>query len=483
MTKVYIKKLNETYLKLASEPHVIMELSNYFTFDAPNGVYMKGKNGWGGKLRLFDRRNNTIYTGLNKYIELFCRDMGYECVYTYDPASAEFSLKESRDFINTLNLPFTVRDYQEDTFLHCIRERRSLILSPTASGKSLVIYLLTRYYNANTLIIVPTVGLVHQLASDFASYGFESDKFIHKIYQGQSTETDKRIIISTWQSIYELDPVWYNKFNVVIGDEAHLFKASSLKRIMNNLSNCKYRIGVTGTIDNSETHKLVLEGLFGTVRKIISTAELIKKKVLSDFNIKIIVLSYPEAVRKLISNSKDYDLEMKYIISNKARNNFIKNLVLSLEGNSLLLFQYVDKHGKILYDIIKNEIGNDRNVYYIDGEVDGEDRDLIRAIIEKEKDAILIASYGTLSTGVNIVNLKNLIFAGPSKSKIRNLQSIGRVLRRSETSTNAILYDIADDFSWNGINNYTLNHFIERIKIYSEEEFLIKTYNVSLYNK
>ena len=157
--------------------------------------------------------------------------------------------------------------------------------------------------------------------------------------------------------------------------------------------------------------------------------------------------------------------------------------MLSLEGNSLLLFQYVDKHGKILYDIIKNEIGNDRNVYYIDGEVDGEDRDLIRAIIEKEKDAILIASYGTLSTGVNIVNLKNLIFAGPSKSKIRNLQSIGRVLRRSETSTNAILYDIADDFSWNGINNYTLNHFIERIKIYSEEEFLIKTYNVSLYNK
>jgi hypothetical protein len=351
------------------------------------------------------------------------------------------------------------------------------MLSPTASGKSFIIYLITRYYAKRTLIIVPTTSLVSQLASDFADYGFKSDKYVHRIYAGQDKQTDKPITISTWQSIYKLPKEYFEQFDVVIGDEAHLFKAKSLTSIMSKLCSCPYRFGFTGTLDGTQTHKLVLEGLFGAVRKVISTADLIDQKHLSQFKIKAIVLSYPDEVRKLISKM-DYQAEIDYLVRLEQRNKFIRNLALSLEGNTLLLFQFVDKHGKLLYDNLKKETS--LPVYYVSGKVEGEEREEIRKIVETESKSIIVASYGTFSTGVNIRNLHNIIFSSPSKSKIRNLQSIGRVLRKSESKDSATLYDIADDMNWKNKKNYTLLHFMERIRIYNEEKFEYKIYNVSI---
>jgi superfamily II DNA or RNA helicase len=264
---------------------------------------------------------------------------------------------------------------------------------------------------------------------------------------------------------------------VVIGDEAHLFKAKSLTSIMSNLNNCRYRFGFTGTLDGTQTHKLVLEGLFGSVRKVTTTSELIEQKHLADFKIKAIVLSYPDEERKIVSRL-DFQDEMDYLVRSEARNKFIKNLALSLEGNTLLLFQFVDKHGKILYDLIKKETTNP--VFFIHGGIEGEERERIRKIVETEKTSIIVASYGTFSTGVNIRNLHNVIFASPSKSRVRNLQSIGRGLRRSETKTESVLYDISDDLSWKSKKNFTLLHFMERIKIYNEEKFDYKLYKVSI---
>jgi superfamily II DNA or RNA helicase len=232
-------------------------------------------------------------------------------------------------------------------------------------------------------------------------------------------------------------------------------------------------------LDGTQTHRLVLEGLFGPVRKVITTSELIDKKHLADFKIKAIVLSYPDEVRKMISRASDYQAEMDYIVRCEARNKFIRNLTLSLEGNTLLLFQFVEKHGKILYNDLIKEAG-DRNIFFVSGEVDGEVREDIRKIVEDETNAIIVASFGTFSTGVNIKNLHNIIFSSPSKSRVRNLQSIGRGLRKSETKSSSTLYDIADDMSWKSKKNYTLLHFMERIKTYNEEKFNYKIYKVTL---
>jgi superfamily II DNA or RNA helicase len=300
----------------------------------------------------------------------------------------------------------------------------------------------------------------------------------HKIMSGEEKACNKPFVISTWQSIYKMPKSWFDQFDVVIGDEAHLFKAKSLTSIMGKLTKCKHRFGFTGTLDGTQTHKLVLEGLFGSVKKITTTADLIEQKHLANFQIKAIVLKYQDDIRKIMAGS-DYQSEIDFIVRNDARNRFIKNLALSLNGNTLLLFQFVEKHGKILYDLISQE-AVDRKVFFISGSIDGEKREEIRKIIETEQNAIVVASYGTSSTGINIRNLHNVIFASPSKSRVRNLQSIGRGLRTSDNKTNATLYDIADDLSWKTKKNHTILHFVERIKMYSEEKFPYKTYTVDL---
>ena len=483
MEIIEIEKVNETYNKITADPSTIMELSGYFTFDVPGAKFTPAYRNkmWDGKIRLLNTMTCLLYAGLNDYVKEFADKRNYQVIYKSDFSADEFSLKEAMEFISTLKLPekFTPRDYQIGAFTHAVRNRRSLLLSPTASGKSFIIYLLTRYYHARTLIIVPTTSLVSQLASDFSDYGFVSDKFVHRIFAGQDKQTDKPITISTWQSIYKMPKEYFQQFDVVIGDEAHLFKAKSLTSILSKLDNCRYRFGFTGTLDGTQTHKLVLEGLFGPVRKVTTTSELIEQKHLAEFKIKAIVLSYPDEIRQMIARSADYQAEMDYIVRLDARNKFIRNLTLSLEGNTLLLFQYVEKHGKVLFDRIVQE-AKDRKVFYVSGEVDGEEREEIRKIVETEKNAIIVASFGTFSTGVNIRNLHNVVFSSPSKSKIRNLQSIGRGLRKSDSKDSATLYDIADDMSWKSKKNFTLLHFMERIKIYNEEKFPYKIYNVTL---
>jgi superfamily II DNA or RNA helicase len=479
METITIKKYNEVYNRIICDPGVAKEISDHFTFDVPGAKFMPSfKNKvWDGKIRIFNSMSCLLYSGLNDQLEAFCKVRDYTVEYDNIEADTEFSVLEAKEFIEKLSPKHQPRDYQLDSFIHAVRKRKSLLVSPTASGKSLIIYLLTCWYNTKTLIIVPTTSLVHQMASDFEDYGYPKNH-IHKIMSGQEKESDHLIYVSTWQSIYKMPKTWFNKFNVVIGDEAHLFKAKSLIKIMTNLDNCKYRFGFTGTLDGTETNKLILQGLFGPVRKVTTTAELMSKKQVANLQIKAIVLKYPEQERKDIVG-KDYQTEIDYIVTHSKRNKFIKNLALSLEGNTLLLFQYVDKQGKPLYDLIERS-SKDRRVFFISGEIEGEKREEIRKFIEEEKDAIVIASFGTSSTGINIRNLHNIIFASPSKSRVRNLQSIGRGLRLSENKISTTLYDIADDFSIKNKRNHTITHFVERVKIYNEEKFNYKIYNVDL---
>jgi len=320
--------------------------------------------------------------------------------------------------------------------------------------------------------------------SDFEAYAkkddtLEVENFVHKIFGGQEKTTDKPIIISTWQSLYDLKKDFFTDFKLVIGDEAHLYKAKSLTKIMKNLENAPYRIGTTGTLDDVEVHKLILEGLFGTTNKVTSTKELIKNKTLSSIAIKCLVLKYSKEECAVVSKL-NYQEEISFLVGHPERNKYICNLVKGLSGNSLVLFQLIEKHGNILHSILEEIIDSSRKIFFVYGGTDADTREKVRELIEKEKDAIICASYGVYSTGINIRNLHNIIFASPSKSRIRNLQSIGRGLRRSETKDSATLYDISDDLSYNGKKNYTLNHFMERIKIYSSEHFPYYMYSIPI---
>ena len=296
---------------------------------------------------------------------------------------------------------------------------------------------------------------------DFQDYGWDSEEHCHRVYAGTDPRSDKDVIITTWQSVYKLPKVYFEKFGAVIGDEAHLFKAKSLTSIMNKLYDCKYRVGFTGTLDGMQTNRLVLEGVFGSVDKITRTEKLIKEGHLSDFEIKVLILKHDE------KEFDTYQDEMDYLVEHDNRNKFIRNLVCDLSGNTLVLFNYVERHGMPLFELINNRVGDNRLVFLVHGGIDTEDREKARQIAETTNDSIIVASYGTFSTGINIRNLHNVVFASPSKSKVRNLQSIGRVLRKGDHKTKAVLYDIADDIG----KNYTLNHLIERVKLYNEENF------------
>lgn len=485
MPDVVVEKLNNVYLRVNAEDSIIKEMAEFFTFTPPNSRFAPEvkKKHWDGKIRLLSLKTRQIYVGLERYIREFCRLNAY--TYEYEEEKDVFPV-DTKNLSKSLSLPVETRDYQHIASSVGLTKKRTVLVSPTASGKSLIIYLMVRHL-LNTgkrrgLLIVPTVNLVNQMHSDFKEYsvnnGWDVDKHCQKIHQGQSKIPDSDLIISTWQSIYEMPKNYFAQFDFIIGDEAHTFAAKSLTAIMKKLVKCDVRIGTTGTLSDAKVNRLVLEGLFGPVFKVISTKKLMDRKQLSQLNIKTIVLKYPEEVRRKNKNLSYHD-EMDFLVGYESRNRFISNLAVSLEGNTLVLFNYVKKHGLGLYEQILAK-SNGKKVFLIHGGVEGEEREQVRQVVNNEKNAIVVASYGTFSTGVNIPNLHNVIFASPTKSKIRTLQSIGRSLRLGKEKTEARLFDIADDLRIAEHTNHTLKHYEHRVKIYIEEQFSFSTVSLEI---
>lgn len=491
MTTVTIEKLDEVYMRVFSDPSVEQELADFFTYEYPGARFTPQYKArlWDGKVRLYDLLRKTIYIGLLDYIEQFCIRNGYELVFNTPIATTnKISQEIIEQFVRALKLPekIEIRDYQLDAIQRAVDKDRTLLLSPTGSGKSFIIYSVLRWHiNAGrkAIIVVPTTSLVEQLHADFKDYSsvnnWNVDRHVQKLYSGFSKEFDSNVLITTWQSIYLQPKSWFKQFDVIFGDEAHNFKAKSLIGVMEKMDNIPYRIGTTGTLDNKKIHRLVLEGVFGPVHRVTTTKALMDSKNLAKLNITCVILKYSEEIRKG-RNKNSYQEEMDFIVGNEARNKFIRNLAVNSKGNTLVLFQYVEKHGKILYELIKNKVHDKRKIFFVFGGTETADREAIRHITEGEDDAIIIASYGTFSTGINIPSIENVIFASPSKSKIRNLQSIGRGLRLKDGKTACNLYDLADDLHWKSWKNHTLNHAAERYKTYAEEEFAIKLVEVDL---
>jgi superfamily II DNA or RNA helicase len=490
METIRVRKLTHANLHISCDSGIAQELNEYFSFFVPGYKFMPAFRNrmWDGKIRLFTVMSGELPAGLYNHLINFGEKRSYEIVVDDSPYGKpdnynKVDVKELYNYIQSLGMPYEIRDYQFDAVSTGIHRKRGVILSPTGSGKSLIIYTLMRWYLENNakmvLIIVPTTSLVEQMSGDFKDYGFDIENEVHKIYSGKDKTTQKRVVVSTWQSIYKLPKAWFSHFGMILGDECHGFKSKSLMSIMNKATEAEYRFGTTGTLDGAQTHELVLQGLFGKIYRVTTTKALQDNNTLAKLRIKRIALTYPEKARKDFG-ARTYQEEIDFIVENEHRNNFIRNLALDLKGNTLILYNYVEKHGKPLFNIIRDKADENRKVFFVSGNTDTSDREAIRGIVEGMSNSITVASLGTFSTGINIRNLHNIVFASPSKSQIRVLQSIGRGLRKSDDGSTTTLYDISDDISWRNRKNYTLLHSFERLKMYQKEEFEYSTVKLDI---
>jgi len=487
---------NGVYLEIDTEAGIASEMSDYFSFMTPNykftPAYKSGR--WDGRIRFFSYFTQTLYSGLYETLVKFANERDYVVNDKRQVPDPLFSSNEEFDALlqsyepHSDGVPIEYHEHQVKAIKACMKNSNATILSPTSSGKSLIIYTLIRELQKTDidkiLIVVPTVQLVEQMRSDFEDYstknGWDAVANCHRIRAGKEKNSEKQIYISTWQSIHTQPKEYFAKFSSIMCDEVHGAEAKSLTGITEKCTNAWYRWGFTGTLKDTKANVLQIVGLFGSVHKIISTKELMDKGLISQLEIRPVVMKYPLQECKKLRALKEYQKEVDYIVTHKGRLQFVASLADSVsknKGNTLVLFQFVPKHGIPLHQLIK-KIVTDRPVFYIDGGVKAEERERIRGEMEKTTGAILVASYQTLSTGVNIKNLHNIIFASPTKSKIRVLQSIGRGLRKLEGKEICTLYDLVDDFShklrkhtW---LNYVLKHFMSRYEIYKNEKFTIK---------
>lgn len=502
MAHIKVEKFNEVHIRLFSDQSTEQELSEFFKFPVPGAKFspkFKAKI-WDGFARLYNLQTKKLYTGLIEYVKEFAERNNHTLEIddgiSYDMGITVEQVEGFAKVINPCSKgnPIEIRDYQVDAIHKALNNCRTVLLSPTASGKSLIIYTLLRWFLAKGLtciIIVPTTSLVEQLYSDFEDYstgnGWQVNDNCQRLYSGLSKDFTSNVLITTWQSSWKnkagsaLDGIgkdFYNQFDVVICDEAHLSKGASITSMFENMTDVKYRIGTTGTIDNSQVNQLQLEGIMGPLHRVITTKQLMDSNRVVQLDIKCLLLKYPEEVRK-INNKLKYQDEINFLVSHEGRNKFISNLALKQDGNTLVLFQYI-RHGKDILKLIQDRTEDGRKIFYVSGEVKTEDREYIRKETENETNAIIIASFATFSTGINIPSIENIIFASPTKSKIRNLQSIGRGLRLREGKSSCVLYDISDDLSYKSSKNHTLGHFAIRVKTYSEEQFNFKLHTIDI---
>ena len=518
-----IHKLNEVFFQIeCDDAGIKMELREHFSFFAQNYKFHPAYKArrWDGRLYLYDIRFSRLHIGLFWDFFHFCDERGYriEFIESRHTDSYYGSLKETvtpnevdQEDIRILDsIPFVydeLRDYQMNSVVQAITHRRQIIVIPTGGGKSGAIYYLSLWHiqkhHSPVLIVVPTTGLVAQMTKDFHVYakGSLPRDFVHQIYSGQEKENinhrESPVVVSTWQSLAAIDQTrnrrggnggggfslksFLEPYGMIIIDEVHTADAKSLTNILESATESNHRFGFTGTLKESKISELQLKGLLGNVYRAIHTHELQQRNELADLQIECHVLKYPAEMRQAFAKSKpEYQKEIDFILSFDERNRYICELALSLKGNTLILFQYVERHGKKIFQKLRDLCYNqpDRKLFFISGASPVEDRERMREIVEKEKNAIVVGSSQVLSTGVNIVNLENLIFASSTKSSIRVIQSIGRALRVSETKQKARLYDIVDDISWKSRKNYTLNHALKRIEFYVHEKFKYKMIDV-----
>ena len=493
MADLQINKVNEVRMRILADESIREELNDYFKFQDP-GFTPNPFSKWDGTVRLFTKSSGLIDIGLLYEVFKFAKTNKY--TLELDPALKyiqDIPKEEIEEFINSLNakvrtedkkyIPAICRDYQFDSIVTAIRHTRCVLELATSAGKSFILYVMARYYrqrrealesNLRTLIIVPSIHLVNQLYENFEEYSEGTEwkpwYYTQLICEGATRYVNKDIVISTWQGIQNQDKDWFHQFGDVVVDEVHTAKGEKLSYILNNCINCDQRLGVTGTLANTTVAALQVVAHFGSYHKIITARELIDQGYAADIKINMIELQHTMA-DAIEMNGADYQKEIEFLISHELRNRLIARMALALKGNVAIMFERIDAHMMLVYEILT---ATKKNVFVINGEVKSSDRVAIQKAIEEGEDITLLASYGTMQQGVSIKKLHHLILAHPSKSYIRIIQTLGRLMRIHSTKDVAQIWDLVDNLIYNRMYNHAIRHSHERYKFYLQERHPVK---------
>lgn len=488
MSRIQIRRVNASYMRIITEDDGIVEdIYTYFKFQTPNFKPTKFRK-WDGTVRLYDKQRSTLPCGLLQILLALFKDRGYE--YQLDTAFKEeitaTTPQEVSGWIDELNCsneigePLDAYDYQREAVYLGIKYGRMTILAATSAGKSLIQYMLARYYelmpeNGKTLIIVPSIMLVSQLRSDFADYsrlnGWDAERHIHTISEGATRHSNKPIFISTWQSIKDMDADYFKQFGNLIVDECHLSSGESISKIGSHCTEAYRRVGLTGTLKADDLHPLQVQAHFGPIKRVVTTKQLQDAGRAAQTKVTFLDIQYPSEERKALQKMEGgrYDNEMEFLMAHPYRNKVLKSLALSLKGNTLMLFARIEKHLEVIVNELRAEGHKGKQFFVINGDVDSDERDAIKRATEAGDDIVILASFQTMSTGVSVKKLHNLVLCFPTKSIIRVLQSVGRMLRLHDTKDVAHVLDICDDLSWSGVINSSKQHAVIRFGYYRDE--------------
>lgn len=493
MKDIIIEKSNESFAQIHCDEEINHEINNLFSAFAPgyrfNPRYKHHL--WDGKTRVYSPITQLLPIGLVKNLINWChkKNYSYELKF-FDDLTEKIDKDELEKTVSSFITGLTIRDYQLNAVYAALTNKKCMLLSCTGSGKSLMIYSIFRYLLAKhkarkLLLIVPSTSLVEQMYTDFQEYGWDDiEQYVEKLYSGQKPTYKLPVLISTWQSLDKLDKSFFEKYDGLIVDEAHLAKAQVLTRIVKSAFNAKYKIGTTGTLPTELSEQLQINAVMGNVEFELKSRELIDRGYLSKMNIAALFLKYPD---DFIKENKDrtYPEEIKLVEEYEGRNKALNFIITHTpETHNLLILVNHRNHLDEVKDYLTKQFPN-RKVAFINGSVKAQVRENIRTNIEYEDGTILVATYATMSTGVNIPKLHAVMLYSNSKSRIKVLQSIGRGLRKHNTKNKVIIYDIIDDLSYKTRNgkvkkNYCMQHYDERYDFYKEQEFPIITHSIQL---
>ena len=446
------------------------------------------KGVWDGYVS-YIKDNKWIPSGLWKDIMDLCKDYKFDLKLNGITEIFDKSIKQ--DEFEAWALEFfkdseiTPRDYQIEAAYNILKFRRCLAELATSAGKTLISFLTVAYMlekqKANKILfIVPNVSLVVQASEDFLDYNYENRVSIkvQQIYSGQKIRQGRNVVIGTYQSLVKKPKDYFQQFDAVIIDETHKAKSTSIKTILQKCINAKYRYGLSGTIPKKgKLDRLTLMAYTGPVITEVSANYLQKEGHIAGCKVKIIEMDYaPDSTKKAFSEmainryeSKDvFKFEQNYVINSPGRLSFINSVVAKIPGNSLVLFHRIE-HGRKLYDKLRSD--SDKIVYYVDGGTDKDIREEYKKKMEAGEEVVIVASYGTFSTGISIKKIHNIFFTESFKSEVIIRQSIGRGLRQHESKDSVTIIDFVDDLSSDEWTNYLMRHAIERRRIYKEQKF------------
>ena len=443
---------------------------------------------WDGYVSYF-KDNKWIPAGLWRYVYNTCKEYRFELkingiteLFDKD-ITAEWFEKYAVALFEGSEI--TPRDYQIDAAFNILKFRKCLSELATSAGKTLisfltVAYLLEREKAEKILFIVPNVSLVVQATEDFMDYNFANriNIKIQQIYSGQKIRPGRNVVIGTYQSLVKKDKEYFEQFDAVIVDETHKAKSTSIKTILSKCVNAEYRYGLSGTIPKEGTlDRLTLMAFTGPLISEVNAYFLQQEGYIANCKVKVIEMDYaPPTAKKAFEelalnkyeNKDVFQLEQNYIINSEPRLNFICKVIGKIPRNSLVLFHRIE-HGKKIYEKLRQETG--KAVYYVDGGTDKDIREEYKKKMEVGNNVVIVASYGTFSTGISIKKIHNIFFTESFKSEVIIRQSIGRGLRQHSSKSSVLIIDFVDDLCTEEWKNYLMKHSKARQRIYSEQRF------------